>query len=110
MCTFPNSSGSSHFSLNEGDEFNMEAMEKDKVEGNEEEEEDKCNNGKQRGRKLKRKANTLNTDSDNRNSDAMDVPMVKRRKNTKPNAHTPISVLAPTLNIVILTIAHGRRC
>ncbi len=76
MCTLPNSSGSSHFSLNENDEFNLEAMEEDKVKGNEEEEEEECNNGKQRRRKTKQKANTHNTNSDNRNLDAMDVPMV----------------------------------
>ncbi len=40
-------------------------------------------------RKTKQKANTQNSDSDNRNLDAMDVPMVQRRKNTKKNAHAP---------------------
>ncbi len=69
--------------------YYREAMEGDKFEGNKEEEEEGCDNGKQRRRKTKRQANTQNTDSDNRNLDAMDVPMVQRRKNTKPNAHTP---------------------
>ncbi len=69
--------------------YYREAMEGDEFKGNEEEEEEECDNGKQRRRKTKRQANTQNTDSDNRNVDAMDVLMVQRRKNTKPNAHTP---------------------